>query len=107
MNPFPALWALAKKNSKSIRLQLTLASIVFLTSIFAGGISSPDAIWTIKGEHWALEHYFMDLVVAGVVCLIVQSLCWMDTIRPLDKTDPAKRAQLAKQPTESSVESTD
>jgi len=98
MNPFPALWALAKKNSKSMRLQLTLASIVFLTSIFAGGVSSPDAIWTVDGSHWALEHYFVDLVIGGVVCLIVQSLCWMDTIRPLDKSDPDKQAQLAKQP---------
>ena len=98
MNPFLTLWKAAQANSKSVRLVFTTASIVFLTSVFSGNLSSPATIWTIGGEHWALEHYIFDIGVAVVVCLLVQSLCWMDTIRPLDKTNRAKRLQIAKVP---------
>ncbi len=96
MSPFLKLWQAVQSNSKSVRLILTLASIVFLTSVFNGSASSPDTIWTVDEEHWALEHYIFDIGVAIVVCLIVQSLCWMDTIRPLDKTNLIKRLQAAK-----------
>lgn len=96
MNPFLKLWEAISGNSKSVRLVLTLASLVFLTSVFSGTLSSPASIWTVNGEHWALEQYIVDLAVAFVICLIVQSLCWMDTIRPLDKGDLIKQIQIAK-----------
>jgi len=96
MNPFPALWTLVKANSKSVRLTLTVAGIVFLTSVFVGTVHSPDELWVVDGSHWRLEQYSCDILVAAFVCLITQSLCWMDTIRPLDKTNKDKLLQLTR-----------
>lgn len=96
MNIFQRLWETIQGNSKSVRLVFTTASIILLLNVFTGAVSSSDATWTVEGQHWALEQYIFDIFIAGVVCLIVQSLCWMDTIRPLDKTNLAKQKQLAK-----------
>jgi hypothetical protein len=81
-------------NGSSVRVALSSASLLFLVLIFAGAVSSPPEFWTIDGEHWVLEQFVFDCMFGFGVCVLVQSVCWMDTKRPFDKTSVKKLLQL-------------